>query len=75
MVLVGGRDFCRGGGRGWYVGGQSIVIVVEGTDAVFYEGGAVRPPVAVVFVFLVCGDVVVVSVMTEVYARRRGGRS
>ena len=45
----------------------------QGNGCLFYEAGAVRPPVAVVFVFLVCGDVVVVSIMTEVYARRRGG--
>ena len=31
--------FCRGGGRGWYVGGRSIVVVVEGTDAVFMRRG------------------------------------
>ena len=41
VVLVGGRGFSLGGGRGWYVGGRTIVVLVEETDAVFYEAGAI----------------------------------
>ena len=65
VVLVGGRGFCRGGGRGWYVSGQLIVVIVQGMDFGFYEAGSVRPPVAAIFVFCVCG--VIVAVLLRVY--------
>ena len=72
VVLVGGRGFCRGGGRGLYVGGWLIVVVVKGTDSVFTRLARYALNLPSSSYFLVCGVVVTLVIGGKRTVSRKG---